>query len=211
MAKKSDGTLFHVSTLAVCEMVRLDSEHNGIPYESPSNKRVDIQGQYFGEGVENNGFDNTDANALNKEGIFTIAPWAGYWTLWGPETAAFSYDDLADLDVRVIFDTNIRMLLYIIKSFQMRWATYIDQPMTIQLKDTIVAREQEFLDMLVTQGALIGNPRVAFATDDDTFAEVLQGNFKWYIEVTATPPLKSATVTVAYTDEGFSIYFDEEV
>ena len=39
---------------------------------------------------------------------------------------------------------------------------------------------------------------------------MMNGDFRWDIPVTPTPPLKSATVYVAYTDEGFSAYFDEE-
>jgi len=37
---------------------------------------------------------------------------------------------------------------------------------------------------------------------------VMNGDFRWDIAVTPTPPLKSASVYVAYTDAGFSVYYE---
>ena len=36
----------------------------------------------------------------------------------------------------------------------------------------------------------------------------MNGDFRWDINVTPTPPLKSASVYVAYTDAGFSVYYE---
>ena len=38
--------------------------------------------------------------------------------------------------------------------------------------------------------------------------DIMNGDFRWDIAVTPTPPLKSATVYVAYTDAGFSVYYE---
>ena len=206
---KAVNNIYHLSTLATREFVRIDQENNGIPFNTCGNKEVDVISQYFGEDVNHRGFDNTDGNELTKNGISTVVPWSGHWRLWGDSTAAYNYDNISDIDPRVFFDVNVRMLLYITNSFQKRWADAIDKPMTAALRDTIINREQEVLDTLVTIGALIGNPKIEFTTDDDALTEVMQGNFKWSIEVTPTPPLKSATVTVVYTDSGFSVYFEE--
>ena len=57
---------------------------------------------------------------------------------------------------------------------------------------------------------LAWEPQVEFSTDDNTDDDIVNGNFTWRIELTPTVPLKSATVIVAYTDAGFSVYFEEE-
>ena len=195
-AQGTDGKVYHISTLAMAETLSLDLSHNGVPFESCGNKDVAVSKQYFGASSAFAGFDVTDANTLCSNGIDTIVFWGGTWKLWGDHTAAYVYGS-ADVDPRDIFDVSMRMLLYLTNRFQITWASIVDEPFTIQLKDTILVREQERLDSLVTMGALIGNP----------VNEIRSGNFRWDIAVTPTPPLKSASAYVAYTDAGLSAYF----
>ena len=82
--------------------------------------------------------------------------------------------------------------------------------MTIALRDTILNREQEKLDVLVAKGALIGEPVVEFVESNNATVDMMNGDFRWDIAATPTPPLKSATAVVRYTDEGFSAYFGGE-
>ena len=44
--------------------------------------------------------------------------------------------------------------------------------------------------------------------DVNPLAEIREGNFRFDIQVTPTPPLRSASAYVAYTDAGFSAYFE---
>lgn len=175
--------------------------------ETCGNKEVQAIKQYFGADSKNQGFDQQDANDLTMNGIGTIIAWGGNWVLWGDHTAAYAYG--ADVDPRAIFDVNIRMLFHITNSFQREWSPKIDKPMTLQLKDTILQREQEKLDALVARGALLGEPKVLFLESENSTTDLMNGDFRWDIPATPTPPLKSATVYVAYTDAGFSAYFAE--
>ena len=52
------------------------------------------------------------------------------------------------------------MLFYVLNSFQREWGVTIDGPFTKQLRDRILNKEQEKLDALTAQGALIGTPRI---------------------------------------------------
>lgn len=204
--KGTDGSIYHLSSLAMAETLRLDISHNGVPMETCGNKAVDVNRQYFGASSQNAGYSADEANLLCENGIDTIAFWGGSWKLWGDHTAAYSSAN-TDIDPRDIFDVNMRMLLYLTNAFQARWASSIDKPFTIQLKDTILVREQERLDALAAMGALIGNPRISFEEEHNPLGSIRAGNFRWDISCTPTPPLKSATVYVAYTDEGFAAYF----
>ena len=102
------------------------------------------------------------------------------------------------------------MLFHITNSFQQEWSPRIDRPMTLRLRDEIINREQEKLDAYASIGALIGSPTVEFLESDNSVTDMMNGDFVWNILVTPTPPLKSATVKVAYTDAGFSVYTEEE-
>lgn len=209
MATLVSGDIVHTSTLNAWAMLHVDATHNGIPMETPSNISVPVAKQYFGVESTNRGFDQFRANALNEKGISTVVYFGGRWVLWGNHTAAYAYGNVEDN--RVIFDNNVRMMMYISNSFQKDWATTIDAPMTLAMSDTIKQREQEKADALAAIGALIGTPVVIFDKTSNVEGELIEGNFVWDFVGTPTPPMKSATLRVAYSTEGFSAYFGEEV
>lgn len=212
--KVKDGTdrIFHLSTVGSATMMRVDLSHNGIPYESPSNKAIMATSQYFGEHSRSKGFDQTKANILNENGITTACFWGGRWVLWGPHTAAYKYEDsiTGNVDSRSIFDVNLRMLMYITNQFQIEHGTQIDSPLTLTDTDTILNAEKRRLDNLCGIGALIGSPTVKFLESANTADQMMNGDFVWDFTVTNTPPLKSATARVCYTDEGFNAFFGNE-
>lgn len=84
----------------------------------------------------------------------------------------------------------------------------IDAPMTKAMADTIKAKEQEKADALASMGALIGDPVVEFEEEDNGLEDLVEGNFVWRNKITPTPPFKSGHLKVAYTDEGFSSYYE---
>ena len=205
--KDKQGRVFHLSTFAVVEFMRTDSNHSSVPMETCANKPIPAMQQYFGEDTTNKGFDQQTGNLLAQNGITTAVAWAGQWVLWGDHTAAYSFD--TDMDPRVIFDVSMRMLYHITNSFQSEWANTIDRPMTRAVRDSILNREQEKLDALVGMGALIGDSRVLFLESENPTSEMIEGRFRWDIPVTTAPPLKAASVYVAYTTEGFEGFFEE--
>ena len=202
---KSYNNAFHLSTLALVEKMRCDMENNNVPFETEGNKAIQATNLYFGENIASVLYDKNDANKLTADGITTAIFWGGSWRVWGDHTAAYSHDGVHN--ARDVFDVNVLMLFHIANSFQKDWGTAIDEPMTLALRDTIVNREQEKLDALVAQGALIGNPTVQFVETNNNLSDLMNGNFRWDISATTIPPLKSATGIVSYTDAGFLAYF----
>lgn len=202
---KDGDTVYHLATLALVEKIRCDLENDDVPCETEGNKAIPVTGLYFGEGASAYNFDKADANELTAAGISTAIYWESNWRLWGDHTAAYSYVGIHK--AREIFDVNMQMLFYIANSFQKEWGTTIDKPMTLALRDTILNREQEKLDVLVAKGALIGSPSVDFIETNNSTEEMMNGNFRWDISATPTPPLKSATGVVCYSAAGFSNYF----
>lgn len=200
------GNIYHLSTLAVVELMRADFSHNSVPMETCGNKAVPIIKQYFGANATNRGFSQQEGKELTQNGISTAVAWGGEWVLWGDHTAAYTYG--ADVDPRAIFDVYMRMLMHITNDFQREWSPRIDEPMTRALKDEIINREQEKLDGYVSMGALLGDPQIVFLESENSTTDIMNGDFRWDIAVTPTPPLKSASVYVAYTDAGFSVYYE---
>lgn len=206
-AKDTQGRVYHASVLAAWRTLLVDATHDGVPMESPSNKALHIAGQYFGEGSTNRGFDQQQGNRLNAVGITTVVFWGGLWVLWGPHTAAYKYGVVTDN--RAIFDTSIRMMMFVLNRFQLDWALTIDKPMTRAMADTIKNREQEKLDAWAAMGAFIGEPVVDFKQSSNSTDDMVEGNFVWDSKGTPTPPFKSGSLNVAYTTAGFNSYFGE--
>lgn len=200
------GNIYHLSTLAVVELMRADFSHNNVPMETCGNKAIPIIKQYFGANATNRGFSQQEGKELTQNGISTAVAWGGEWVLWGDHTSAYTYG--ADVDPRAIFDVSMRMLMHITNDFQREWSPRIDGPMTRALKDEIINREQEKLDGYVSMGALLGEPQIVFLESENSTTDIMNGDFRWDIAVTPTPPLKSASVYVAYTDAGFSVYYE---
>ena len=204
----ASGRVVHLSTAGQATMLRVDLSHGDVPYETPSNKEIMATRQYFGEAAKNKGFDQQTANGLNEKGITTACFWGGQWVLWGPHTAAYVYN--GGTDKRATFDVNIRMLTYITNRFQLDHGTKIDQPMTPQDRDVILNEERAKLDTLTGIGALIGSPSVEFLETENALTDMMNGDFVWNFSVTNTPPNKSSTARVGYTDEGFAAFFGNE-
>lgn len=207
-AKGIDGKIYHLSTLAAVEFLRTDNEHNGIPMETCGNKKVPMAAQWFGKSSNNNGFDQEESKELTSKGISTLVFWGGNYVLWGDHTAQYEFGK--EMDARAIFDVSIRMLYYCTNGFQMRHGEDIDEPFTVNLKDSILEEEQTYLDALVADGALIGEPKIEFIESSNSDEDILNGDFRFDLPVTPTPPLKSATIYVSYTDAGFSVYTESE-
>lgn len=206
--KDGSGRVFHLSTVATATMLATDLGNESVPFESPSNKEIMATAQYFGDTSTNRGFDQDTANSLNEQGVTTACFWASRWVLWGPHTAAYAFN--GNMDARAVFDCNIRMLMHITNGFQLDHGTEIDQPMTPQDRDAILSAERERLDTLKGIGALIGEPVVEFVEAENPLSNMVNGDFTWHFNVTNTPPFKSATGRVTYTDEGFQAFFEGE-
>ena len=210
---KSGGKIYHLSTVALVEQIRVDNSHDGIPMETMSNELLGSGSPYFGADSTNQGYDETKANELNAAGIITVSPRGGQWYLWGPHTAGFAANSAgtaADgVDPLAIFISNIRMQCYITNQFQIDHGPEVDQVMNRGLQQRILFEEQNKLDALAAVGALIGSPKVSFIESQNSTTSMVNGNFVWTTEDTPSTPAKSLHNIVSYTDEGFESFFEE--
>lgn len=205
MAKKDDR-IFHLSVLATYTMQRVDMQNDDLPFESPSNKPVDITGLCLEDGTSIE-FDQTEANRLNAAGIRTVSFWGGKQVLWGSHTSLFTFGET--IDPKDQFDCSVRMLRYIANDFQLRYGDIVDKPMKRALVDTILNDYQERLDGWKQQGALLGAD-IHFEEASNGLSDVASGDFIFDIATTTTMPAKSITAKIIYTAGGLSVLFGGE-
>ena len=207
MAGKNNDKIYHLSTLALVERLRIDNEKKH-PCGTDANKTVPVDYQYFGEESNNQGYDQEDANELVQDGISTIVAWKGRFNLWGDHTAAYQYSKEDVIDQRLYFDTNVLMLNYTLNTFQERYGDKIDDTITKADKDTITHDFNEWLESLVADGALVGTPRVMFLEENNSVGDIQKGRFVWNVLQTNAPLLKAAECYAAYTSAGINEFLD---
>lgn len=205
MAKKGDR-LYHLSTLETVTMQRVDFDNDNVPYESPSNKEVDVDSLCLADGSAIQ-YDQTAANELNANGIDTLTYWEGTWRMWGPHTMKYAVG--ATINDRDIFDCNVRMMRYVENTFQRSYGDEVDKPMTRGRKDSILNDFQAWLDGLAQDGALLSGS-VAFESADNATSDMVQGNFVFETEFTNPVPAKSLTNKVKWTADGLTALFGGE-
>ncbi len=202
MAKKG-ARKFHMSTLNTVTMQWVDYQNNNVPYETPSNKQIDIDSLCLSDGTAIQ-YDQVEANRLNAHGINTANFWEGTWRMWGPHT--MKYGEGLSLNARDVFDCNVRMMRYVENTFQRRYGTEVDKPMTRGRKESILNDFQSWLDSLAQDGALLLGT-VEFAEDDNPVSDLVQGNFVFATEFTNPVPGKSLTNKVRWTSSGLNSLF----
>lgn len=200
---KNGTRLFHISTLTTVTMQMTDLANDNIPFETPSNKPIDVTGVCLADGTTLI-FDQVQANDLNSKGVRTIIYWGGRWVLWGSHTGAYEYG--IDIDPRDKFDSNVRMLYYLMNDFQHRYSLQVDKPMSRSRVDTILNDYQEYLDSLIARGALL-YARIEFTETSNPVSDIVEGDFDFDIATTITPPGKSLTAKVQYTTKGINTLF----
>jgi uncharacterized protein len=203
---KNGSRKFHLSTLTTVAMQQTDYNNGGIPFETPSNKPLDITGLCLADGTDIT-FDQVQANDLNSKGIRTASFWGGRWVLWGPHTGAF--EDGKEIDIRDKFDVSRRMLYHALNDFQVKYGNQADKPMTRSRVETILNDYQEYIDGLVTRGALLFGV-IEFNETSNPTSDIVEGDFVFDLATTVSPVGKSLTAKIQYTTRGITTLFGGE-
>lgn len=208
---KSPKEAEYLSSVVAAMYAAQDSKNVGnVPYRSIGNlnipwaKGLCILGMDEGSPawVECSARQADQTNVCAK-GIITICNKGnGNIVTWGDNTSAFS--DGGQYDALYQFDSGVRMMVYLFNRFIDKWGSVIDSPMTLALRNDIVAYEQANLDWLVLIKALIGNPRCEFRPESNT--EISSGYFYFDSVYTPTIPAKYIQLDLTYTSAGLKAY-----
>lgn len=175
-----DGKKYHISAQLASVMNYTDSQHDDIPYYSPSNKQLQADGACLADGTEV--FLNTQQAAyLNGQGIVTALNFIGGWKSWGNRTTAYP----SNTDVKDSFISNRRMFNWVGATLVTSYWAKIDDPANKRLIENIVDSANIWLNGLTAKGALLGG-RVEFREDENTTTDLMDG--KLYFHVYMSPP-----------------------
>lgn len=189
---RKNGLTFCYSTHLAGVMCLLDKESEGVPYRSPSNKALQIDGV-----VDENGnliaLGPDEGEIINSAGIVTAINFIGGFRTWGNRTAV--YPELKDpqnsfIPVRRMFDWwNNTIILT-------QWA-YVDDPANKRLVDAVVDSLNIRLNGLMASGYILGG-RVEFNKEDNPPERTMNGKLKFRTYLTPPSPAQELEFTVEY-------------
>lgn len=188
---KRQGRTYWFSTHLAGVIISTDSANDGVPAESPSNKRMQIDGMENDNGELFLGPDT--AGALNAQGIITGLNLTGTWTSWGNRTAAFPDEkdpENAFIPVRRMFDwiANVATITY--------WS-YLDGVITTRMVEAVTDQLNVWLNGLQSRGFILGG-RVEFLKDENPDENLMDGKLKFHIFVTPPSPAQTIEFLLEY-------------
>ena len=184
--------VFHMSTQLAGLIATVDSNNEGCPYESPSNKALKCNGLAMAGG----GYINlikAQADILNANGIVTALNFMSGWTAWGNYTGCYP----ANADVKDFFIPISRMFDWIgntvIRTF---WAK-LDKPMNTRLVGNIMDTCNIWLNGLKGSGYILG-ARVEVREDENPLTDLMAGIVRVHIYATPPPPAQEIDFILEY-------------
>ena len=195
--------VFHMSTHLIGMIGVMDAANGDVPYQSPSNRTMQITGTCLKDGTEVN-LSLDQANLLNSQGIYTALNFTGGWKGWGNRTAAYP----SNTDVKDCFGCVRRMFDWQYQTFILTYWQKVDQPLTRRLVKTIVDSEQIRLNGLTARGYLLG-ASVQFLEEENPLTDLLNGIFRVHTYITPPVPAEQIEDVLEYDVNNFRALFND--
>ena len=187
-----DAKLFHLSTLIAGRIAATDTDNEGAPYESPSNKALPINGICLSDGTAVE-LTVAQANVLNAAGIVTGLNFLAGWVAWGNYTGAYP----AGTDVKDIFIPVSRTFGWVGNTLIKTFWSRLDRTMNRRLIDSILDTCNIWLNGLVGQGVLLGG-RVEMIDSENPLTNLMAGIIKLHVYITPPSPMQELDFVLEY-------------
>ena len=195
------GKKYHISGQLASLMNYIDSQHDDIPYYSPSNKSLQADGACLADSTEVF-LNNAQAAYLNGQGIVTAINFIGGWKAWGNRTTIYP----SNTDVKDNFITNRRMFNWVGATLVTSFWAKIDEPANKRLINSIVDSANIWFNGLTAKGALLGG-RVEFREDENTTTDLMDGKLYFHVFITPPAPARDIEFVQEYDPDYISTLF----
>ena len=179
------------STHLAAVMALRDAENDGIPFWSPSNKRM------FCQGLTHNGAELAltplEAANLNGNGIVTGLNMIGGLVAWGDQTACYpGVTDVKDASIPIR-----RMFNFIGNTLVLTAWQKVSNPLRRRLISSITDTFNIWLNGLVAREFILGG-RVTFETKDNSSTDLMGGKVRFHVYVTPPTAAREIVFTLEY-------------
>lgn len=186
------GELYGGSSHLAGIIAETDAAHDGVPFVSPSNKRIYCSGlcDSNGAGIW---LDATQANYLNSQGVNTTQNWLTAWKYWGNSTACYPENNT----VKDYFIPIRRMFGWISNSLVINYFSEIDSATTRRKIESIIDRANIWFNSLKAGGYIVGG-RVEFNSDENPLEDMAAGHYRFHAYATPPSPLQAMDWIIEY-------------
>ncbi len=184
---------FHMSTQLAGLMAQIDTENMGCPYESPSNKRYQMDGCCLEDGTEVN-LTFEQSCIIAGYGIVTALNFMSMgWTCRNNYTACYP----SNTDVKDYFIPVSRMFDWIGNTVIRTFWSKLDKPMTRRFADSILDTCNIWLNGLVGMERLLG-ARAEMLASENNLLDLMAGIIKIHIYMTPPSPAQEIDFILEY-------------
>lgn len=193
--------IFHMSTHILGIIGVMDADNNDVPYQSPSNRSMQITGTCLADGTEIT-LSLSQANLLNSQGIMTAINFSGGFKSWGNYTGAYP----SNTDIKDSFICVRRMFDWQYQTFILQYWQKVDAPLTPRLIKTILDSESIRLNGLVSRGYLLGAD-IKFNEEENPTTDLLAGIIRFHSYITPPVPAQEIDDVLEYDVNNFETLF----
>ncbi|MHC1747436.1 MAG: phage tail sheath family protein [Cellulosilyticaceae bacterium] len=184
--------IYHMSTQLAGVLCKTDASNEGVPYVSPSNQSLQING-LVGKDDKEIILGIEQANYLNGQGIVTAINFSGGWKAWGNRTAAYP----STTEPKDVFIPLKRMFYWIGTSVIQTFWQKVDGPINRRLVDTVVDSLNIWMNGLTASGYILGG-RVVFLEEENPQTAIMDGKVKFHLFVTPPTPAREIDFVLEY-------------
>ena len=171
-----DGQRDYLSTHLACRSKQIDTDNDGFPYESPSNKLINIQGLCLADGTPVK-LNKTQTDYLRSIGVISACNDQG-WRLQGNRTAAQTVSN----DIKDVFIPAGRVIDWIGNMAAIMAGLLADRPGNRRLIESHTDSFQLILNSKLARGYTLGG-RIEFPRDRNPDDNLMKGLYTFLISV----------------------------
>ncbi|MDE6734941.1 MAG: phage tail sheath protein [Desulfovibrio sp.] len=186
-------------------MASTDADHEGIPYASPSNKRLDITscGYTAPDGSwKEVWLDLQKANYLNGQGVYTVSNFDGGMKSWGGRMACYP----SSTDPKDAWDSIRRFFNWYQARFILTYFAKVDSPLTRRLVQTFLKSEQIALDGYTAREIILGGS-ISFDEAENPVTDLMDGIMRFHLRLTPPPPARDVEAIFEFDPNNLKALF----
>lgn len=202
---KLGDDVYSLSTHMAGLMASTDADHEGIPYASASNKRLNITSCGYLDkdgGWQEVWLDLVKANYLNGQGVTTVSNFDGGMKSWGHRMACYP----SNTDPKDAFESIRRFFNWYQVQFILTYFVKVDEPMTRRLVRTFLKSEQIKLDGWTAREIILGGS-ISFDESENPLTDLIDGIMRFHIRVTPPPPARDIEGIFEFDPDNMKVLF----
>ncbi len=183
---KLGDRVFGLATQLTGLISQTDNDRDGVPYASPSNKRLEITSIGYPDADAEGGWKELflgldKCNSLNGEGIYTAVNWDGGMRSWGGRMSCYP----SNTDPKDCQDAIRRFFNWYQTTFILTYFQKVDNPLNRRHIQTILKSEQVRLDGYKAREIILGGS-ISFEESDNPTTDLIDGVTRFHLRI--TPP-----------------------